>query len=56
MTYTGLMLDVDGTLIPYLYEALPSEKVVDAIGKAKENEGNDNPRERKCPHPGQRIV
>ena len=30
------MLDVDGTLIPYLYEALPSEKVVDAIGKAKE--------------------
>lgn len=30
------MLDVDGTLIPYLYEALPSDKIVEAIGKAKE--------------------
>lgn len=30
------MLDVDGTLIPYEYDALPSEKVATAISKAKD--------------------
>lgn len=30
------MLDVDGTLIPYEYDALPSPRVVTAIKKAKE--------------------
>lgn len=36
MDYTGLMLDVDGTLIPYEYQALPSDKVVKAVAKAQE--------------------
>lgn len=31
------MLDVDGTLVPYDYEALPSEAVVDAVEKAKDH-------------------
>lgn len=30
------MLDVDGTLIPYEYDALPSQKVINAIHKAVE--------------------
>ncbi len=34
MNYKALMLDVDGTLIPYEYNALPSQKVIDAIQKA----------------------
>lgn len=36
MDYKAIMLDVDGTLIPYDYDALPSKRVVDAIKKAKE--------------------
>jgi len=36
MDYKAIMLDVDGTLIPYDYEALPSKRVVEAIKKAKE--------------------
>jgi Cof subfamily protein (haloacid dehalogenase superfamily) len=36
MNYKALMLDVDGTLIPYDYDAMPSQKVVQAIKKAKE--------------------
>ncbi|MEK7092011.1 MAG: HAD family hydrolase [Patescibacteria group bacterium] len=35
MKYKALMLDVDGTLIPYEYDALPSNRVADAIKKAK---------------------
>lgn len=34
MKYKALMLDVDGTLIPYDYDALPSQKVIQAIKKA----------------------
>ena len=30
------MLDVDGTLIPYRYDALPSEKVKETIALAKQ--------------------
>lgn len=30
------MLDVDGTIVPYDYDALPSERVTDAIKKAQE--------------------
>lgn len=29
------MLDVDGTLVPYNYAALPSQRVVDAVAKAQ---------------------
>ena len=36
MKYKALMLDVDGTLIPYDYDALPSDKVASAIKKAQE--------------------
>lgn len=36
MKYKALMLDVDGTLIPYDYGALPSEKVIQSIKQAKE--------------------
>lgn len=32
--YKAIMLDVDGTLVPYDYSALPSEKVTKAIKKA----------------------
>lgn len=35
MEYKALMLDVDGTLIPYQYEALPSRKLINAVKKAK---------------------
>lgn len=30
------MLDVDGTIIPYDYQALPSQKVVESLNKAQE--------------------
>ncbi len=36
MDYKAIMLDVDGTLIPYDYDALPSKRVIEAIKKAKE--------------------
>lgn len=36
MQYKALMLDVDGTIIPYEYAALPSPKVIAAIKKAQE--------------------
>lgn len=36
MKYKALMLDVDGTIIPYLYDAMPSKRVREAIAKAKE--------------------
>jgi HAD superfamily hydrolase (TIGR01484 family) len=36
MTYKALILDVDGTLVPYDYNALPSEKVQQFISKAQE--------------------
>jgi len=36
MKYKALMLDVDGTLIPYDYESLPSERIVNVIAKARE--------------------
>lgn len=36
MKYKALMLDVDGTLIPYEFTAVPSEKVCEAIKKAQE--------------------
>ena len=36
MNYKAIMLDVDGTLIPYQYDAMPSKKVREAITKAKE--------------------
>jgi Cof subfamily protein (haloacid dehalogenase superfamily) len=36
MTYKALILDVDGTLVPYDYNALPSEKVKQFITKAQE--------------------
>lgn len=36
MTYKALMLDVDGTTIPYDYAALPSDAVAQAIKKARE--------------------
>src|SRR3989344_8406418 len=34
--YKALMLDVDGTLIPYDYSALPSKKVTKSIKKIRE--------------------
>ena len=34
MKYKALMLDIDGTLIPYDYESLPSKKVIAAVTKA----------------------
>lgn len=37
MQYKALMLDVDGTLVPYDYGALPSQKIVDAIAKAQQH-------------------
>ncbi len=36
MHYKAIMLDVDGTLIPYQYDATPSKRVKEAITKAKE--------------------
>jgi Cof subfamily protein (haloacid dehalogenase superfamily) len=36
MKYKALMLDVDGTIVPYDYNAVPSPAVVDAIKKASE--------------------
>lgn len=36
MKYKALMLDVDGTLIPYDYAAIPSDKVAYAIKRAQE--------------------
>lgn len=36
MVYKALMLDVDGTIVPYDFDALPSEKVVNAVRKAQE--------------------
>lgn len=36
MQYKLLILDVDGTILPYDRHALPSQKVVDAIKKASE--------------------
>lgn len=36
MKYKALFLDVDGTLVPYDYGALPSEKVAKAVQKAQE--------------------
>lgn len=36
MKYKALMLDIDGTLIPYDYEALPSKRVTEAIKKVKD--------------------
>lgn len=36
MTYKALMLDIDGTITPYDYSALPSEKVCEAILKASQ--------------------
>lgn len=36
MQYTGLMSDVDGTLIPYRYDAIPTDAVAKAIIKAQE--------------------
>lgn len=33
--YKLLLLDIDGTIVPYDYTALPSEKVKEAIGKAR---------------------
>ncbi len=36
MKYKALMLDVDGTLITYDYEASPTKKVIEAIKKAQE--------------------
>jgi Cof subfamily protein (haloacid dehalogenase superfamily) len=35
MRYKALMLDVDGTLIPYDYNLLPSDKIAEAIKKAQ---------------------
>lgn len=37
MTYKALMLDVDGTLIPYDYKAFPSDITAEAIKRAKEH-------------------
>lgn len=36
MIYKALMLDVDGTLVPYDYNALPSKKVQQLIHQARE--------------------
>lgn len=36
MDYKAIMLDVDGTLVPYDFAALPSEKVAQAVKKASE--------------------
>ncbi len=36
MKYKGLMLDVDGTIIPYDYQASPSPKVIESLKKARE--------------------
>ncbi|MDO8269859.1 MAG: HAD family hydrolase [Candidatus Levybacteria bacterium] len=35
MKYKALMLDVDGTIIPYQYTALPSQEIADAIHLAR---------------------
>lgn len=35
MKYKALMLDVDGTVVPYDYDALPSDKLAKAIKKAE---------------------
>lgn len=35
MGYKALMLDLDGTLIPYDYDALPSKKVISAVKEAR---------------------
>lgn len=35
MKYKALMLDVDGTLVPYDFAKVPSKKVVEAVGKAR---------------------
>lgn len=35
--YKAIMLDIDGTLIPYDYEALPSQKVIYAINSIKKD-------------------
>ena len=35
MIYKGLILDVDGTLVPYDYNALPSKKVQQLISEAR---------------------
>lgn len=34
--YKALMLDIDGTLIPYDHQALPSQRIKEAINKAQE--------------------
>lgn len=36
MKYKALFLDVDGTLVPYVYDALPSDTVAKAVQKAQE--------------------
>ena len=36
MKYKALFLDIDGTLVPYDYNALPSDKVARAVKKAQE--------------------
>lgn len=36
MSYKALMLDIDGTLVPYNYGALPSQAVIEAVKKAQE--------------------
>jgi hypothetical protein len=36
MKYKAIMLDIDGTVIPYQYDAKPSKRVIDAIVRAKE--------------------
>lgn len=35
MVYKALMLDVDGTLVPYDYAAKPSKRVIDAVKQAQ---------------------
>ena len=37
MSYKAIMLDVDGTLVPYDKNALPSQKVQQVISKAREH-------------------
>ncbi|HRN96708.1 MAG TPA: HAD family hydrolase [Candidatus Levybacteria bacterium] len=37
MQYKALFLDVDGTLVPYEYNALPSQKVAEAIQQAQKH-------------------
>lgn len=36
MKYKAIMLDIDGTVIPYQYDSMPSKRVREAITKAKE--------------------